>query len=91
MREARNAAFRGWRVLLEALPFAFIMALGGALAAAVLWLGGVGGDGEDSDLGPGRGPTAHETCLWLRKIEGLVARDVALSEEVESLKRQLQE
>ena len=27
--------------------------------------------GEDSDLGPGRGPTAHETCLWLRKIEGL--------------------
>ena len=27
--------------------------------------------GEDSDLGPGRGPTAHDTCLWLRKIEGL--------------------
>ena len=28
--------------------------------------------GEDSDLGPGRGPTAHDTCLWLRKLEGLV-------------------
>ncbi len=27
--------------------------------------------GEDSDLGPGRGPTAHETCRWLRKIQGL--------------------
>jgi serine/threonine-protein kinase len=27
--------------------------------------------GEASDLGPGRGPTAHETCLWLRKLEGL--------------------
>src|SRR5690606_11010021 len=27
--------------------------------------------GEDADLGPGRGPTAHSTCLWLRKIEGI--------------------
>src|SRR5580704_8256454 len=27
--------------------------------------------GEASDLGPGRGPTAHDTCLWLRKLEGL--------------------
>jgi eukaryotic-like serine/threonine-protein kinase len=27
--------------------------------------------GEDSDLGPGRGPVAHDTCLWLRKLEGL--------------------
>ncbi len=27
--------------------------------------------GEDGDLGPGRGPTAHETCLWLRKVHGL--------------------
>lgn len=26
--------------------------------------------GEDAELGPGRGPTAHSTCLWLRKIEG---------------------
>src|SRR6185437_9319040 len=27
--------------------------------------------GEDSALGLGRGPTAHDTCLWLRKLEGL--------------------
>ncbi|CAN5628648.1 hypothetical protein BH09MYX1_BH09MYX1_59530 [soil metagenome] len=27
--------------------------------------------GEDDGLGPGRGPTAHDTCLWLRKVEGL--------------------
>jgi serine/threonine-protein kinase len=27
--------------------------------------------GEDSALGFGRGPTAHATCLWLRKLDGL--------------------
>ncbi|MEI9947959.1 MAG: serine/threonine-protein kinase [Pseudomonadota bacterium] len=27
--------------------------------------------GEATDLGPGRGPTAHDTCHFLRKIEGL--------------------
>jgi serine/threonine-protein kinase len=27
--------------------------------------------GQDADLGPGRGPTAHETCRWLRKVQGL--------------------
>jgi serine/threonine-protein kinase len=27
--------------------------------------------GLGSSLGPGRGPTAHETCLWLRKLDGL--------------------
>ncbi|MCB9593383.1 MAG: serine/threonine protein kinase [Sandaracinaceae bacterium] len=27
--------------------------------------------GEGSDLGPGRGPVAHDTCLVLRKLEGL--------------------
>ncbi len=27
--------------------------------------------GEERELGPARGPTAHETCLWIRKIEGL--------------------
>ncbi len=26
---------------------------------------------EDTDLGPGRGPVAHDTCLVLRKLEGL--------------------
>jgi hypothetical protein len=30
------------------------------------------GQDSGSGLGPGRGPTAHETCLWLRKLEGLV-------------------
>ncbi|MEO5726434.1 MAG: protein kinase, partial [Byssovorax sp.] len=50
-------------------------ALEGGLPLEVLAirLGGYALDacGEDSDLGPGRGPTAHDTCLWLRKIEGL--------------------
>lgn len=27
--------------------------------------------GEEPELGPGRGPTAHDTCRWLRKLEGL--------------------
>jgi serine/threonine-protein kinase len=27
--------------------------------------------GEGGTLGPGRGQTAHDTCLWLRKIAGL--------------------
>jgi len=27
--------------------------------------------GEDGALGPGRGPTAHDTCLWLRQVDGL--------------------
>ncbi len=27
--------------------------------------------GTDTDLGPGGGQTAHDTCLWLRKLEGL--------------------
>ena len=27
--------------------------------------------GEEPDLGPGRGPTAHHICLWLRKVAGL--------------------
>ncbi|MDH5490592.1 MAG: serine/threonine protein kinase [Myxococcales bacterium] len=45
-----------------------------SLEVLALKLGGYALDacGEDSDLGPGRGPTAHETCLWLRKVEGLV-------------------
>ena len=50
-------------------------ALGDDLPLEVLAvrLGGYALDacGEDSDLGPGRGPTAHDTCLWLRKLEGL--------------------
>ncbi|MFO0762370.1 MAG: serine/threonine-protein kinase [Byssovorax sp.] len=44
-----------------------------ALEVLAIRLGGYALDacGEDSDLGPGRGPAAHDTCLWLRKIEGL--------------------
>jgi serine/threonine-protein kinase len=50
------------------------------LEVLAIRLGGYALDacGEDSDLGPGRGPTAHATCLWLRKVEGLAdgSRDV---------------
>ena len=28
--------------------------------------------GEGSDRGPDRGSLAHDTCLWLRKLEGLI-------------------
>lgn len=43
------------------------------LEVLAIRLGGYALDacGEDTDLGPGSGPTAHETCLWLRKLEGL--------------------
>ncbi len=43
------------------------------LEVLAIRLGGYALDacGEDSDLGPGRGPTAHDTCLWLRKLTGL--------------------
>jgi serine/threonine-protein kinase len=47
------------------------------LEVLAIRLGGYALDacGESSDarsaLGPGRGPTAHETCLWLRKLDGL--------------------
>ena len=43
------------------------------LEVLAIRLGGYALDacGEDSDLGPGRGPTAHDTCLWLQKLKGL--------------------
>ena len=43
------------------------------LEVLAIRLGGYALDacGEDADLGPGRGPTAHDTCHWLRKIQGL--------------------
>jgi serine/threonine-protein kinase len=43
------------------------------LEVLAIRLGGYALDacGEASDLGPGRGPAAHDTCLWLRKLEGL--------------------
>src|SRR5262249_44020135 len=42
------------------------------LETLAIQLGGYALDacGEE-EVGPGRGPTAHATCLWLRKIEGL--------------------
>ena len=50
------------------------------LEVLAIRLGGYAMDacGEDSELGPGRGPTAHATCHWLRKLEGLAdgSRDV---------------
>jgi eukaryotic-like serine/threonine-protein kinase len=44
-----------------------------ALEVLAVRIGGYALDacGEDADLGPGRGRTAHDTCDWLRKIEGL--------------------
>jgi eukaryotic-like serine/threonine-protein kinase len=43
------------------------------LEVLAIRLGGYALDacGEATDLGPGRGPTAHDTCHWLRKITGL--------------------
>ncbi len=43
------------------------------LEVLAIRLGGYALDacGADAALGPGRGPTAHATCLWLRKVEGL--------------------
>ncbi|MEZ4446879.1 MAG: serine/threonine-protein kinase [Polyangiaceae bacterium] len=43
------------------------------LEVLALRLGGYALDAcsEDADRGPNRGPTAHDTCLWLRKLEGL--------------------
>jgi chromosomal replication initiator protein len=44
------------------------------------------------EIGRRFGGRDHTTVLHaVRKIEALVSKDVALSEEVESLKRQLQE
>ncbi|MBW2461778.1 MAG: serine/threonine protein kinase [Deltaproteobacteria bacterium] len=46
-----------------------------ALEVLALKLGGYALDAcsadSERDLGPGRGPTAHATCLWLRKLQGL--------------------
>jgi len=43
------------------------------LEVLAIRLGGYALDacGEATDLGPARGPTAHDTCHWLRKIAGL--------------------
>ncbi len=50
------------------------------LEVLALRLGGYALDalGEDSELGPGRGPTAHDICLWLRKLDGLADESIDL-------------
>jgi serine/threonine-protein kinase len=57
--------------------------VGLSLEVLAIRLGGYAIDacGEDGSLGPGRGPTAHDTCLWLRKLEGLTdgSRELPLS------------
>lgn len=44
-----------------------------ALEVLAVRLGGYALDAceQESDLGPGRGPTAHDTCRWLSQLEGL--------------------
>ncbi|HTQ48537.1 MAG TPA: serine/threonine-protein kinase [Polyangiaceae bacterium] len=56
------------------------------LEVLAIRLGGYALDacGEDSVLGPGRGPTAHETCLWLRKLDGLADGSRELPPELKS-------
>ncbi len=57
-----------------------------ALEVLALKLGGYALDacGEDSDLGPGAGPTAHQTCLWLRKLDGLADGSRELPKSLQS-------
>ena len=57
-----------------------------ALEVLALKLGGYALDacGEDSDLGPGAGPTAHQTCLWLRKLDGLADGSRELPQSLQS-------
>jgi hypothetical protein len=56
------------------------------LEVVAVRLGGYALDacGEASELGPGRGPTAHETCLWLRKLDGLGDESRELPEALQS-------
>ncbi len=57
-----------------------------ALEVLALKLGGYALDacGEEGDLGASRGPTAHDTCLWLRKLDGLVDGSRELPPELQS-------
>ncbi|HSQ65697.1 MAG TPA: serine/threonine-protein kinase [Polyangiaceae bacterium] len=56
------------------------------LEVLAIRLGGYALDacGEDSELGRGRGPTAHATCRWLRKIEGLADGSRDMTPHLES-------
>jgi hypothetical protein len=57
-----------------------------ALEVLAIKLGGYALDaqGEEPDFGPGGGPTAHDTCLWLRKLEGLSDGSRTLPPSLES-------
>lgn len=62
-----------------------------ALEVLAVRLGGYALDACDSDasLGPGRGPTANQTCRWVRKLDGVAdgSRDLppALREALSSI------
>lgn len=51
-----------------------------------LRLGGYALDacGIDEGLGPGRGPTAHQTCRWLRQLDGVAEGARALPSELQT-------
>lgn len=58
-----------------------------ALEVLALKLGGYALDAcgaDDDELGPGRGPTAHDTCLWLRKLQGLTDGSRELPPQIKS-------
>jgi hypothetical protein len=56
------------------------------LEVLALRLGGYAIDacGQDAELGPGPGPLVHDTCQWLRKVEGLADGTRTLPAELES-------
>ncbi len=56
------------------------------LEVLALRLGGYALDacGAGTGLGPGRGPTAHDTCHWLRKLEGLADGSRELPPELQA-------
>jgi hypothetical protein len=56
-----------------------------ALEVLAVRLGGyvLDASGEDAELGRGRGPTAHATCLWLQQVEGLADGSRELPEELQ--------
>ena len=56
-----------------------------ALEVIAVRLGGYALDaaGGESDLGPGRGPTAFDTCVWLSQLEGVADGSRQMSAELQ--------
>lgn len=56
------------------------------LEVLAIRLGGYALDacGEDGSLGPGRGETVYDTCLWLRKLQGLADGSRELPPSIEN-------